>query len=306
MPEGSPSGIRRFRRRQNRQGSLAPYLAPAVAILVAIGLFPLIQTINLSFRSFSYILPGRDGQWVGLENYAALLADESFKGAIVRTVVFTGSAVFLELLAGLLLAAALNITTSGRRLLVSLLIIPMILTPVIIGLMFNFALNPLFGPLAKLIDGLGIVSAEDILGVPLGAFVSLVLVDVWQWTPFMALILWAGMQALPIPPQEAAAVDGASFFQRLRLIMLPMLRPVVVVAIIFRASEAVREFDKVFVLTGGGPGSATEVLDLFTYRTAFVTWDMSLGAAMGVIVFLAAFASAFIFFRLVTSGGREA
>ena len=85
-----------------------------------------------------------------------------------------------------------------------------------------------------------------------------------------------------------------------------MLRPVVVVAIIFRASEAVREFDKVFVLTGGGPGSATEVLDLFTYRTAFVTWDMSLGAAMGVVVFLAAFASAFIFFRLVTSGGREA
>ena len=113
------------------------------------------------------------------------------------------------------------------------------------------------------------------------AFLALVLVDVWQWTPFMALILWSGMQALPIPPLEAAAVDGACFFGRLRLVMLPMLLPVVVVAVIFRAGEAVREFDKVFVLTGGGPGSATEVLDLYTYRTAFVNWDMSMAAAHG-------------------------
>jgi multiple sugar transport system permease protein len=281
-------------------------MAPAVAVLVAIGLLPLLSTIDLSFRTFSYILPGRNGEWVGLDNYQALLRDASFLGAVGRTVVFTVAAVFLELVAGLLLAAALNITTSGRRLLVSLLIVPMILTPVIIGLMFNFALNPLFGPLARLIDGFGFVAAEDILGSPLGAFVSLVLVDVWQWTPFMALILWAGMQALPTPPQEAAAVDGASFFQRLRLVMLPMLRPVVVVAVIFRASEAVREFDKVFVLTGGGPGSATEVLDLFTYRTAFVNWDMSYGAAMGVVVFVAAMASAFVFFRVVSHGGRDA
>jgi multiple sugar transport system permease protein len=281
-------------------------MAPAVAVLVAIGLLPLLSTIDLSFRSFSYILPARNGAWVGLDNYAALLRDASFWGAVGRTVVFTCSAVFLELVVGLLLAAALNITTSGRRLLVSLLIIPMILTPVIIGLMFNFSLNPLFGPLAKLLGGLGIVSAEDILGTPTGAFVSLVLVDVWQWTPFMTLILWAGMQALPMPPQEAAAVDGASFLQRLRLVMLPMLRPVLVVAVIFRSSEAVREFDKVFVLTGGGPGSATEVLDLFTYRTAFINWDMSMGAAMGVVVFVAAMVSAFVFFRVVTRGGREA
>jgi multiple sugar transport system permease protein len=306
VPGVSSPGTRFGWRRPRRQSATWPYLAPAIATLLAIGLYPLIQTFNLSFRSFSYILPGRKGQWVGLDNYQALLQDPSFLGAVGRTIVFTSAAVFLELLVGLLLAAALNITTSGRRLLVSLLIIPMILTPVIIGLMFNFALNPLFGPLAQLVDALGIARAEDILGTPFGAFASLVLVDVWQWTPFMALILWAGMQALPTPPLEAAAVDGASFFQRLRLVMLPMLRPVVVVAVIFRASEAVREFDKVFVLTGGGPGSATEVLDLFTYRTAFVNWDMSLGAAMGVVVFLAALTSAILFYAVVTRGGREA
>ena len=282
-----------------------PFMAPAIAVLVAIGLFPLAYTINLSFRSFSYILPGKTGQWVGLDNYAALLADSSFLGAVGRTVLFTLAAVFLELLFGLLLAAGMNLIMGGRRLLVSLLIVPMILTPVVIGLMFNFALNPLFGPLTSLLAALGLADV-DVLGTPATAFLALVLVDVWQWTPFMALILWAGMQALPIPPLEAAAVDGASFFQRLRLVMLPMLLPVVVVAVIFRASEAVREFDKVFVLTGGGPGSATEVLDLFTYRTAFVNWDMSLAAAMGVVVFLAALAAAFLFFRVVTSGGRDA
>lgn len=308
VPEASASGTRRWRpvRSRSLRSSLVPFIAPAIAVLVAIVLFPLAYTIDLSFRSFSYILPGRTGQWVGLDNYAALLTDASFLGAVGRTVVFTASAVFLELLFGLLLAATMTLALGGRRLIVSLLIVPMILTPVVIGLMFNFALNPLFGPLTALLEGAGLGNDVDVLGSPLTAFLALVLVDVWQWTPFMTLILWAGMQALPIPPLEAAAVDGASFLQRLRLVMLPMLLPVVVVAVIFRASEAVREFDKVFVLTGGGPGSATEVLDLFTYRTAFVTWDMSLAAAMGVVVFVVALVAAFLFFGIVTRGGRTA
>ena len=108
---GERSRHPRSRFRSGRQGSLAPFLAPAVAILVAIGLLPLVSTFDLSFRSFSFILPGRDGEWVGLDNYAALLSDESFKGAIIRTVGFTVAAVFLEVVAGLLLAAALNVTT---------------------------------------------------------------------------------------------------------------------------------------------------------------------------------------------------
>lgn len=306
IPGRRVSGIRRRGPRSGLRGSLGPFIAPAVAVLTAIGLFPLAYTIDLSFRSFSYILPGRSGQWIGLDNYSALLGDASFLSAVGRTIIFTIVAVALELLVGLLLAAGLNLTRAGRRLLISLLIIPMILTPVVVGLMFNFALNPLFGPLTNLLSTLGIASDVDILGVPSTAFLALILVDVWEWTPFMTLILWAGMQALPTPPLEAAAVDGASFFQRLRLVMLPMLLPVVVVAVIFRASEAVREFDKVYVMTGGGPGSATELLDLFTYRTAFVNWDMSLAAAMGVVVFLAALVSAFLFFRVVTRGGRIA
>jgi multiple sugar transport system permease protein len=185
-----------------------------------------------------------------------------------------------------------------------LLIIPMILTPVIIGLMFNFSLNPQFGPLASVIQG-ATGGSVDILGNPVTAFAALVLVDVWQWSCFMALMLWAGMQALPASPLEAAAVDGASALQRLRLIMVPMLRPIIVVAVIFRSAEAVREFDKVFVLTGGGPGSATEVLDLYTYRVAFMNWDMSLGAAMGVVEFLVALVAAYAFFRIVTRSGRQ-
>ncbi len=282
-----------------------PFMAPAIAVLAAIGLFPLAYTVNLSFRSFSYILPNKTGQWIGLDNYASLLADPSFLGAVGRTVIFTLAAVLLELLFGLLLASGMSLIMGGRRLLLSILMVPMILTPVVIGLMFNFALNPLFGPITSVLSALGLADV-DVLGTPATAFLALVLVDVWQWTPFMALILWSGMQALPVPPLEAAAVDGASFFGRLRLVMLPMLLPVVVVAVIFRASEAVREFDKVFVLTGGGPGSATEVLDLYTYRTAFVNWDMSMAAAMGVVVFLAALLAAFLFFRIVSSGGRTA
>jgi multiple sugar transport system permease protein len=282
-----------------------PFLAPAVGVLALIGFVPLLYAIQLSLTSFSFILPDRTGQWVGLDNYASLATNAGFLSAVVRTGLFTGAAVFLELMLGLLLAAGLNSTGRERGPLLGLLIIPMILTPVIVGLMFNFAVNPQFGPLASLLRS-ATGSPVDALGTPVGAYVTLVLVDVWQWSSFMALMLWAGMQTLSAAPLEAASVDGANALQRLRLIVVPMLRPVIVVAVIFRSAEAVREFDKVFVLTGGGPGSATEVLDLFTYRIAFVNWDMSLGAAMGVVEFVVALAAAYLFFRLVTRSGRMA
>lgn len=292
-------------RGRRRTGSWVPFLAPAVLVVLAVGVGPVLYAIQLSLTSFSFVLPDRTGQWVGLENYASLATDAGFLAAVGRTAIFTGAAVTLELMVGLLLAAGLHATGRERGPLLGLLIIPMILTPVIVGLMFNFAVNPQFGPLAGSLRGLT-GSTVDALGTPLGSFVTLVLVDVWQWSSFMALMLWAGMQGLPAAPLEAAAVDGASSWQRLRLVMVPMLRPVVVVAVIFRAAEAVREFDKVFVLTGGGPGSATEVLDLYTYRVAFVNFDLSLGAAMGVVEFVAALAAAYLFFRVVTRSGRVA
>lgn len=293
------------RRRRRRGSQWLPFLAPAVVVLVLVGIVPLVTALQLSVTSFSYVLPGRTGQFVGAANYASLLSNGAFLGAIGRTLIFTVSAVILELTVGLLLAAGLNSTGRERGPLVGLLIIPMILTPVIVGLMFNFALNPQFGPLSTIVAG-GTGGAVDILGSPVSAFVALVVADVWQWSSFMALMLWAGMQSLPTSPLEAAQVDGATTLQRLRLIVVPMLRPVIVVAVIFRSAEAVREFDKVFVLTGGGPGSATEVLDLFTYRVSFVNWDMSLGAAMGIVEFIAATIAAYAFFRVVTRGGRTA
>jgi multiple sugar transport system permease protein len=306
---GSPLGILAVnpgsRPRRRRVSSWLPFLAPAVVVLLVVGIVPLVTALQLSFTSFSYVLPGRTGQWVGPENYTSLLGNAAFLGAIVRTVSFTISAVLIELVIGLMLASALNATGRAHGPLLGLLIIPMILTPVIVGLMFNFALNPQFGPITSIIRGLT-GSSVDILGSPIGAFAALVVADVWQWSSFMALMLWAGMQALPASPLEAAQVDGATTMQRLRLIVVPMLRPVIVVAVIFRSAEAVREFDKVFVLTGGGPGSASEVLDLFTYRVAFVNWDMSLASAMGIVEFGAALIAAYVFFRVVTHGGREA
>ena len=293
------------RRRRRVTSQWAPFLLPAVVVVAAIGVLPVVYSLQLSLTSYSFVLPNRTGQWVGLENYASLATNAGFLSAVGRTAAFTGSAVLLELTVGLLLAAGLNATGRERGPLLGLLIIPMILTPVIVGLMFNFAVNPQFGPLAAAFRGTT-GTAIDALGTPFGSFLTLILVDVWQWSCFMALMLWAGMQGVPAGPLEAAAVDGASAFQRLRLIVVPMLRPVIVVAVIFRAAEAVREFDKVFVLTGGGPGSATEVLDLFTYRVAFVNWDMSLAAAMGVVEFVVALLAAYLFFRVVTRSGRVA
>ena len=282
------------------------FRAPAVVLLLAIVVYPLFRSVQLSFESYSPLLPGRTGQWVGLQNYRQLTHDPALRGAILRVAVFTFCAVVLEFAFGLIFALLLSSIAYGRRLVTSLMIVPMVLTPVVIGLCFALLLNPQFGALNYLLKHLGLGFATNALNSPHKALPALIAVDVWQWTPFMALLLFAGMQALPQDPLEAAQVDGASKLSSFWFVMVPMLRPVVVVAILFRAAEAVREFDKVFVLTGGGPGNATEVTDLFTYRQSFTVFDLSYGAAIGMVVFLATLLAGAVFFALVRRGGRIA
>jgi multiple sugar transport system permease protein len=292
---------RRLRLPQSRRGTVALLELPSVLVVVAITLFPVLYSLNISFRSFSLTLPGHTGQWVGLDNYIRLLTDSAFFHAVWLIAVFTVVGVTIELALGLLIALVLDGLVTGRRLFTSLLLIPMILTPVVIGLMFNFVFNAQFGLFDYLIQALRIPLPHGILASSATAFAALVGTDIWEWTPFMALVLLAGLQALPSEPFEAARVDGASAWQTLRWITLPMLRPLIAVAILFRSAEAIKEFDKVFLLTAGGPGNATEVVDLFTYHVAFMSWDLSYGAALGMVLFTISMLVGAGFFKLLAS-----
>jgi multiple sugar transport system permease protein len=176
---------------------------------------------------------------------------------------------------------------------------PMILAPLVVGLMFNFALNAQFGYLTWVLRGLGIGPAGGMLSQGTSALVALVAADVWEWFPFVALMVVAGLRALPTEPLEAAEIDGASTIQKYWHVILPMLRPILAVAVLFRATEAVREFDKVYILTGGGPGSSTTVNDLYQYRVSFFNWDLSYGAALGLITFIVVMAFAAVMYHFL-------
>lgn len=295
---------RRLGMPQSKRSTSVLLQSPSVLLLLAITIFPVLYSLALSFQSFSLILPGHTGQWVGTDNYAHVLSDPEFFNAARVTVIFIVVGVAVESALGLALAVALDSIKVGRRVFTSLLLIPMILTPLVIGLMYNFLFNAQFGLFTYLIQVLGIPLPQGLLGNPATALPVLILTDIWEWTPFMALAILAGFQSLPSEPFDAARVDGASYFQQIRYIALPMVRPIIAVALLFRSAEAIKEFDKVYILTGGGPGNTSEVVDLFTYRVSFGNWDMSYGAALGMVLFAVSMVAGGLFFLLLS--GRRA
>ena len=277
--------------------------APSLIILVLVLAFPLVYSLLLSFQSYSPVDPAADGRWIGLDNYTRMVTDTQFGQAILVTLGYVVLAVALETLLGLLLGIWLSRLVRTRRLVTSFLLLPMIATPLVVGLMFSFGLNPQFGYMTSALQSLGLIGEAGVLDSPVGAFVALVVMDVWEWTPFIALMVLAGLSAAPEAQIQAAQLDGCSTFQIYWHVMLPMIRPVIGVAILFRATEAIRMFDQVYILTGGGPGSATTVNDIFQYRVSFTAFDMSYGATLGIATFAVVVTLTWVLFRYLNRKG---
>lgn len=276
------------------------YQAPSLVVLGCVVLFPIAYSVNLSLRAFSLVIPGRDGQFVGAENYRRMLGDGDLGRALLTTLIFVAGSVTLETILGVAAGMLLDRLRRLKRLMTSILLLPMIIAPLVVGLIFNFALNAQFGYLTWVLRELGLPGGEGLLNSGGTALIALIAVDVWEWVPFVTLMVAAGLSALPREPFEAASVDGANSWQVFRMLTLPMLRPILAVAILFRCTEAVREFDKVYVLTGGGPGSSTTVNDLYQYRISFSNWDLSYGAALGLVTFIVVLVLAVFAFRLLS------
>lgn len=257
-------------------------LAPAVLLLALLGLYPGIYSIGISLFEFQ---GGMLGGFVGLGNYIRLLTDSHFWNSLRVLVFFAVCAVSLEFLLGFGLALFFSQELKLRALWRSFLILPMIVTPVVVGLIWRLMLNPDTGVVNYFVRLLGFRPVEW-LSSPFPAFVSIVAVDVWNWTPFVFLVLLAGLESLPTEPFEAAHMDGAGpmriFFDH----TLPLMRPSILIALLIRTMDCLRLFDQVFVLTGGGPGNATEVLSLYQYRIAFKYFDQGYAAASLVLLLI--------------------
>lgn len=296
-PAGPPR--RRPRLQSAQRWTRIGMQAPSLIILAVVLAFPLVYSVVLSFQSYSPVNPDANGQFIGLDNYIRMLSDTGFGQAILVTLAYVVLAVSIETVLGTLIGVWLSRLIRTRRLVTSFLLLPMIATPLVVGLMFSFGLNPQFGYMQDALQSLGLVGEAGVLDSPTGAFAALVALDVWEWTPFIALMVLSGLSSAPQAQIQAAELDGANTFQLYWHVMLPMIRPVIGVAILFRATEAIRQFDQVYILTGGGPGSATTVNDIFQYRVSFTAFDMSYGAALGVATFLVVTVLAWVLFRFL-------
>lgn len=259
---------------------------PAFLALTLITLVPLLYTLRLSFYDYKLSEKGSKDVFVGLQNYVTLFQDEQFLNSLFRTFVFMVCAVALEVLIGIFLALALNAIPKVKRLFTSMILIPMMVAPLVIGLMFNFFINPQFGLYVWLVNTLHLPLPTILTSDSLTAMIVVIIMDVWEWAPYLGLVFLAGLQSISGEYYEAAMADGASDRQIFRHITLPLMKPVLTVGVLLRAMEAFKEFDKPYVLTGGGPGNATEVIDLYTYRQAFVSFKFSYAAAICVVLFL--------------------
>jgi multiple sugar transport system permease protein len=278
-------------------------IGPLIVFLVLVSVAPTILALVDSLRELSLTVFTKRGAFVGLENYRDLLREDPvFFSAIGRTVLFVALVVPLEFVLGLAIALAIDREFRGRRLVVTALMLPTMVAPVVVGMMWRYLLMPSYGLFTYYLERLGILADSTVFADVTLAYAVLALIDVWEWTPFMMLIMAAGLAAMPREPIEAAHLDGAGTWQTLRHVQLPFLRPLIVFACLFRAIEASKVFDSIFVLTGGGPGDATEVVALFAYRTSFVKWDLGYGAAVCLVLAFFSLVVAALFYKAVSHG----
>ncbi len=271
--------------------------APAVALVALIVVYPIAYTVWMSLQewSASSLTPPR---FIGADNYAKiLLGDPRFRDAVGRTVYFTALAVAAETVLGVAMALVFNREFWGRGLLRTLAILPMIATPTAIALVFVMMYHPTLGVLNYLASAVGLAPFRWTYSSQTALY-ALALVDVWQWTPLIMLIALAGLASLPREPYEAAHLDGASAARAFWHITLPLLRPALVVAVLFRAIDALKTFDIIFVMTQGGPANASETINILLFNQAFSYFNMGYAASMAVALFAVVMGASLILIKL--------
>jgi multiple sugar transport system permease protein len=276
-----------------------PYalIAPAMLTLVVVALVPFLYTVWLSLHEMQY---ARVGGWAGLANYRTLLASARFWHSVWISALFVAIAVPLEFGLGLLGAVILNQgVVRLRSLIVPVLFVPAMMAPIVVAILWKVMLAGSWGLISyNILERFGIVSGISVLASPALALYALILIDVWQWTPFVMLALFAGLQSLPVAPYRAAAVDGATPLQTFRRLTVPLLTPLMAVIVLLRLIDAFKIFDTIFVLTGGGPGQATESLSLFTYKTVIDFWNLGTATATAVVIWIMFFVFSNVFYQV--------
>ncbi len=281
------------------------FITPGLLLLLTVMGYPLIALLVNSTYIYDFANPRIAREFIGLQNYIDLLRDSRFLVTMGNTAVFTVFAVSIEFGLGMILALLLNRISIGRRPMIALLILPTAAMPVAVGLVWRYMYNNEYGIISYFLKGIGLLGPEGIFSKALltdgaTAMGAIIATDIWEWTPFLALMLLGGLLSLSKEPFEAAKVDGASAWQTFWHVTLPLLRPVIAIGVLIRISDAAKVLDIVYVLTGGGPGNATETAHLFAYRLNFKAFNMGYGSAQVVLLSLVVLGVSLILFRSIS------
>jgi multiple sugar transport system permease protein len=275
------------------------FVGPVVALLLAINIFPLLWNIYLSFTNYRANQPGRAVDWFGLRNYERLLTSEDVWGYMQVTAHFVFWTMFFEMLLGFGLAWLINRQFRGHATWTTIITLPMMLSPAVVGTFWAYLFEPQAGIFNYMVNFFIGAGAFTMIGDVALAPWAIVLVDTWMWTPFVMLICLAGLRSIPQSIYEAAEVDGASSWRQFWTITIPLCMPFILLALLFRGIENFKMFDMVVELTSGGPGSITELASINLKRQAFESWRTGYSAAFAVILFVTVFGAANVLVRVL-------
>jgi multiple sugar transport system permease protein len=293
----APSGWR-LRAADWLEGRAFPYvlIAPMLLTLVVVGVIPFLYTVYLSLHETEFT---RVADFNAFANFGELLSDGKFWNSMEGTAVIMIIAVPLQLFLGLGFALLFSKGVFGSRVLSPALLIPSVLAPTVVAMVWKIMLAPQWGFFThEVIERFGILSGTSIFSEPGSAVAAIILIDVWQWTPFVTLAVFAGLQALPLGPYRAAAVDGASRWHTFRFITLPGVYPILAVLFLIRVIDTFKIFDTIYILTGGGPNDATQTVSVYLYKNVFDYYEVGLAAAAAVVIFILFFVIASLVYRL--------
>lgn len=302
MPKGAKSRKVRYERQWERFGYAM--ISPSMFFLILVTTIPLASLLVMSLCRIDLTYPVDNG-WIGLDNYLDMPKDSRFWHSIWLTAIYTITTVTLQVVIGLGLAMAFFRGFKGQGIMRVSVLLPMILAPVVVGLAWRtLILTPEYGIL-DYVSMLLRFGSKPWLVDPTWALISVIIIHTWQWTPFAFLVFLASLHAIPQEPLEAALLDTRTAWQRFRYVILPMLSPAIIIVIIFRTMIALRAFAAIFSATGGGPGTATEILNLYTYRVSFNSLELGYGAALGTVLLLITVGISLIFFRMRRASARD-
>lgn len=280
------------------------YVLPSLIFITIIFMIPLTYTVVMSFLRWNLLRPDLGIRAAGFDNYTRLFTDSFTLETVGRTFYFVTGSVLLELLAGLCIALALNSEFKGWKVVQSILLVPFMIAPVVVGYVWRFILNSDYGPIIHFLKQLGFAGLLDkpLLSNPSAVMPVLILADAWEFIPFVTLVLLAGLKSIPYEPYEAAYVDGAGSFQRFFYITFPLLRSSILVAVVIRTLTSLRVFDIVFIMTGGGPGTASETLAFYGYRMAFQSYNIGFSSAINMLTFAIAVVFTILYMKVIGGG----